>query len=85
MPISGYLIASFGWEYVFYVTGAVGLIWSLAWFMLIYDTPAQHPRISDDERNYIESSIGNTITKRVSFCFISFFDVLFVYLFIFIF
>lgn len=67
MPISGYLIASFGWEYVFYVTGAVGLIWSLAWFMLIYDTPAQHPRISDDERNYIESSIGNTITKRVSF------------------
>lgn len=59
MPVCGFLIASLGWESVFYVTGVVGLIWSIAWFFLVFDSPAQHPRISAEERRYIESSIGD--------------------------
>ncbi|PNF28216.1 Sialin [Cryptotermes secundus] len=58
MPVCGFLIASLGWESVFYVTGVVGLVWSIAWFFLVFDSPAQHPRISEEERRYIESSIG---------------------------
>ncbi|KAK5641976.1 hypothetical protein RI129_010523 [Pyrocoelia pectoralis] len=57
MPICGYLIDSLGWESVFYVTGGVGLIWTFVWFALVYDSPAQHPRISDEERNEIEAKI----------------------------
>lgn len=64
MPICGFLIASLGWESVFYVTGAIGLTWSIAWFGLIYDSPSQHPRISMEERNYIEESIGTTATTE---------------------
>ncbi|KAI4490216.1 hypothetical protein M0802_010850 [Mischocyttarus mexicanus] len=60
LPICGYLIASFGWESVFYVTGTIGLTWSIAWFYFVYDSPSQHPRISVEERNYIEESIGTT-------------------------
>jgi ACS family sodium-dependent inorganic phosphate cotransporter len=58
MPVCGYLIASVGWESVFYVTGVVGLVWSVAWFFVVFDSPAQHPRISQEERLYIESAIG---------------------------
>lgn len=64
MPICGFLIASLGWESVFYVTGAIGLTWSIAWFYFVYDTPAKHPRISIDERNYIEEAIGTTTTAK---------------------
>ncbi|XP_015433654.1 PREDICTED: putative inorganic phosphate cotransporter [Dufourea novaeangliae] len=64
MPICGFLIASLGWESVFYVTGAIGLLWSVSWFLLIFDSPAEHPRISDEERRYIEDAIGSsTVTK----------------------
>lgn len=58
MPACGYLIANCGWESVFYVTGAIGLAWSVAWFFLVYDSPAQHPRITDEERRHIETKIA---------------------------
>ncbi|CAG2063118.1 unnamed protein product [Timema podura] len=60
MPVCGYLIASLGWESVFYVTGVVGLLWSIAWFLVVFDSPAQHPRISNKERLFIENAIGST-------------------------
>ncbi|CAG4944311.1 unnamed protein product [Parnassius apollo] len=53
MPICGFLIAHFGWESAFYFTGIIGVMWSVAWFAVVYDTPAQHPRISETERNYL--------------------------------
>lgn len=68
MPVCGYLIANIGWESVFYVTGTVGLLWSICWFVLVYDSPAQHPRISIEERQEIESkineSLGNTTKPK---------------------
>ncbi|XP_076626570.1 putative inorganic phosphate cotransporter isoform X1 [Colletes latitarsis] len=64
MPICGFLIASLGWEYVFYVTGIIGLAWNIAWFLLVFDSPAQHPRISMEERRYIEQAIGMTSTNK---------------------
>lgn len=63
LPISGFLIVAWGWESVFYVTGLIGVAWSALWFVLIYDSPAQHPRISMEERKFIEEAIGNTSHK----------------------
>ncbi|XP_071438758.1 sialin [Hetaerina americana] len=63
MPVCGFLIAAAGWESVFYVTGAIGLVWSVAWMLLVYDTPAEHPRITVEERRYIETSIGPSAHK----------------------
>ncbi|XP_067659166.1 uncharacterized transporter slc-17.2-like [Haliotis asinina] len=59
--ISGFLcIYGFdnGWGSVFYVPGAVSVLWCLLWFLLIASTPAEHPRISKRERNYIIRSLG---------------------------
>lgn len=64
MPICGFLIDSLGWESVFYVTGVIGIIWSAAWFWLVFDSPSQHPRISVEEQRYIEDSIGTTATNK---------------------
>lgn len=68
MPICGVLISTWGWPSVFYITGAVGLVWSILWFLLIYDSPATHPRISETERLHIESKIaeGNGNTQKPS-------------------
>ncbi|XP_064087532.1 putative inorganic phosphate cotransporter isoform X2 [Macrobrachium nipponense] len=44
-----------GWPSVFYVFGIVGLLWSLAWFVLIRDQPEDHPWISSKELSYIRS------------------------------
>lgn len=57
MPVCGYLIYLTGWPSVFYVTGIVGLLWSIAWFLVVFDSPADHPRISMEERNFIENAI----------------------------
>ncbi|XP_018365250.1 PREDICTED: sialin [Trachymyrmex cornetzi] len=64
MLMCGFLIASLGWESVFYVTGVIGIIWSVAWFLLVFDSPSQHPRISAEERHAIESAIGTTTTSK---------------------
>jgi len=49
-----------GWASIFYVFGGFGLVWFLLWMFIVSDTPAQHPRISAEEQNYIETSLGST-------------------------
>jgi len=51
-----------GWPSAFYVFGAVGCVWSLAWFLLCYNSPSTHPRISTVERNYWTTMIGRPTT-----------------------
>jgi ACS family sodium-dependent inorganic phosphate cotransporter-like MFS transporter 5 len=62
MVISGYLIhgeVMGGWPSVFYLIGGFSLIWFFLWSFLMYNKPSDHPRISKEERRYIEESIGN--------------------------
>ena len=49
-----------GWPSVFYVFGVFGCVWSVAWFLLCYNSPFTHPRISTVERKYWETMIGIT-------------------------
>lgn len=58
LPICGILISAWGWESVFYITGLVGIVWSVLWFNLVFETPAEHPRISEYERHHIEEQIA---------------------------
>lgn len=48
-----------GWPSVFYVFGAIGCLWSTAWFLLCYSSPSTHPCISVAEREYLEKVIGH--------------------------
>lgn len=62
LPLSGYLCSlKFlgGWPLSFYIFGGLAVVWFVAWLFLAYDTPASHPRISFEEKNYIISQIGD--------------------------
>lgn len=54
---TGYLIELLGWKYSFYVPGTLVAIYTLAWYFLVFETPARHPRITATERVYIESNL----------------------------
>lgn len=54
----------FNWESVFYVTGFIGLVWFVAWWLIVFDTPEEHPRISEKERQYIQKSLGTSVTNN---------------------
>jgi ACS family hexuronate transporter-like MFS transporter len=47
-----WMYVKWAWPATFYVTGALGLLWLVAWWFL-YDTPETHPRLSAAERDYI--------------------------------
>lgn len=60
LPLSGYLCSldfMGGWPLAFYIFGILGIIWFLFWLVLVYDTPQTHPRITSNERAYIEYSV----------------------------
>ena len=58
--LAGVLCDYGGWSSMFYVFGIVGCVWSGAWFLLCYSSPAEHPRISAAERQYWTTVIGSS-------------------------
>ncbi|EEC13264.1 exuT, putative [Ixodes scapularis] len=45
-----------GWPSVFYLSGLLGFVWVVAWFLLSSATPEQNRLISAEERKYIVES-----------------------------
>jgi MFS family permease len=62
MVTSGYLIQFFGWPAVFYGIGILSIVWFFAWAYVVHDSPASHPRISEQEAQYIQDAIGQQAT-----------------------
>lgn len=64
---SGVLAASsFGWPSLFYISGGVGMLWTVLWFFFGYSSPSECKIISVEERTFIETSLGNVGDKKVS-------------------
>ncbi len=47
-----WIAINYGWRWAFIATGALGLIWLFFWLTL-YHSPEEHPRLSAAERAYI--------------------------------
>ncbi len=63
-PLTVPLIALyFGWQWAFILTGAVGLIWLVFWFVM-YEIPSRHPKLIKDEYNYICSDNDEIINEE---------------------
>ena len=56
-PIMGGIAHAWGWEYVFWFMGALGLVSAVAWPKLIYN-PREHPRANAAELEHIERGGG---------------------------
>ncbi|XP_046735529.1 sialin [Diprion similis] len=59
--LSGVLAQHLGWESVFYVEGALSLIWCVGWAFLVQDSPQQQKRfITQEEKDLIANSLGKS-------------------------
>ncbi len=57
-PLTTWIVVQFSWPSVFYFNALLGFVWAAAWLWYATDTPRQHPRISQAERDYIESNLS---------------------------
>lgn len=51
-PLVVWAILHYNWQSAFVITGALGLVWVCAW-LLLYDAPKRHRRLSQAEADYI--------------------------------
>lgn len=62
-PLVATLMTNFGWVYAFYVPACMALVVAVLWFFNVYNSPAQHPRISERELKLIEDSQGSSVSR----------------------
>ncbi len=55
-PLIAFIILTLDWRWVFFITGAAGLLWALAWW-LFYDLPQKQKLITPAELAHIEKSV----------------------------
>ena len=60
-----WIALQFGWQWAFILTGAIGFIWLVFW-MISYRKPAEHPKLSKNEFDYIESDQKDDTTQKLS-------------------
>jgi MFS transporter, ACS family, hexuronate transporter len=65
-PLVIWLSAAFGWRSAFALTGSLGILISIVWF-LFYRDPDKHPNLSAEERDYIEAGRAPAFQTKPSF------------------
>ncbi|XP_075977973.1 putative inorganic phosphate cotransporter [Anticarsia gemmatalis] len=56
---SGFIADYLGWPAIFYVNGILGSVWNVAYMFLGADSPQTSRMISEEERLYIQTSLGH--------------------------
>ncbi|KAF6774461.1 hypothetical protein AHF37_05057, partial [Paragonimus kellicotti] len=82
LSLSGLLAEKLGWQSPFYFYGVIGMLWFVWWWRVTYERPSIHPTISEAERNYIETSLGenpNVVESKIPIPWGKFFTSLPVY------
>ncbi|XP_031831623.1 putative inorganic phosphate cotransporter [Nomia melanderi] len=57
-------VSSLGWPSCFYFWGGITILSGILFFIIGKESPAEHPRIPQDEKEYIETSLGITETEE---------------------
>ena len=50
------IVVAWGWQEAFIITGAIGFIWVVLWF-IYYEVPEKHKKLSAEEFAYIHSDV----------------------------
>jgi ACS family hexuronate transporter-like MFS transporter len=65
-PLSVPFIAeTYGWREAFLITGAIGFIWLIFWFIL-YEVPARHAKLTKAEFDYIHSDVDDLAAASIT-------------------
>lgn len=62
--VGSWLITNYGWQSVFYAFGGLGFVWAIFWYIFAKDQPDQHPTITAEELELIQS--GGSVKDRAS-------------------
>lgn len=60
-----FIAATWGWQWAFIITGAIGFIWLIFWF-IFYEVPAKQKRLSKKEYDYIHSDLDEIETTPLT-------------------
>jgi MFS family permease len=47
------IMLAFGWRWIFYIFGAAGLLWSMAFYLHYRNLPEEHPKVNQSELAHI--------------------------------
>lgn len=64
-PLITGLVSSIGWRGSFYILAFIGLIPIVVSFLMVYDLPSKHPRISREEIEYISGGLNENVVTSV--------------------
>jgi MFS transporter, ACS family, hexuronate transporter len=59
-----FIAATWGWKWAFILTGLIGFIWLILWYIL-YDVPKNHPKVSKLELEHILSDGDERVENEV--------------------
>ena len=65
-PLTTFLLLTFSWPVVFYCNAVLGIAWLVVWLAFATNTPAEHPKISRQELDYIEHNLAPQAELTVS-------------------
>jgi ACS family hexuronate transporter-like MFS transporter len=71
-PLIALTLAHLSWRWVFFLAGAVGLLWTL-WWIKDYQPAASHPRLSADERQQLAEVLAPRVKSDQSIRWIDLF------------
>lgn len=67
-----WILSSYGWQEVFWITGSLGFIWLIFWW-LFYEVPARQKRLSPEEFTYITSGQATEAERKPAVSWIKLF------------
>jgi len=56
--VSGYLLNSFGWRWMFILQGLPAIIWAFIWWMIVEDHPRNVTWLANQEKDDLESALN---------------------------
>lgn len=58
-----FIAEAWGWKWAFIITGSFGVVWLILW-MLVYEIPSKHKKVSKEEFDYIHSDPESSDTSE---------------------
>lgn len=58
-----FIARQWGWQWAFIITGCIGFVWLLCW-LLLYEVPKKHKKLSAAEFAYINSDADETTARK---------------------
>lgn len=58
------LVLALGRDSLCYLLATLTLLWAMGWWILVRESPAEHPRLSDEQRRHLQRAIGPGLSAR---------------------